>query len=184
MQMNRYFSLAPDPDHARSCIAKLLDANFNEHHISLIADASVALDEISMEEESKTWEALDVLQRSIANGGSPGMFTGLRAVSLPSINMMLAGRAILSADRVNLGFQVVLSHSLHLHVSHSILQRLQSQILQGKVLLILGMEPVLVPSFNRFVQGKCPEIGFNYDAGMMSASDNDRFMESILYQAC
>jgi len=178
--MNRYFCLAPDSSSARDCLKKLMDEQFDEHLISLVANANLVLDEISMEDESKTWEALDVLQRSIARGGSPGMFAGLRAVTLPSVNITLVGRAIFCADLVNLGFQVILSHSLHLPASAALLQRLHDQIAAGKALLILGVAPQQAAKFERFAQQTCPEIRFNCDAVMTKGSGDARVIEQIL----
>jgi hypothetical protein len=52
---------APDDQVARKAVLMLHRSQVDAHLIGLVADAGARLDEISMEDECRTWEALDVL---------------------------------------------------------------------------------------------------------------------------
>ena len=107
-----YLFLAPDDQAARNAVQILHRLRIDAHLIGLVADAGTRLDEFSMEDECQTWEALDVLQRSIALGGITGNFAGLHAVNLPLASVTLAGAAIYAADFARSGFDSVLTHAL------------------------------------------------------------------------
>ncbi len=178
--MDRYFSLTNDAASAKHFVRKLLDNQIDEHHISVVANGILPLDQVSMDDECKTWDAVGVVQRSIAIGGNPGMFAGLRAVVLPSIDITLAGSAIYSADMVRVGVPAILARLLHQHVPPNLLLRLQDRIAGGELLLILGVVPNQVVMFDRFARQVCPNIRFISDLGMARSPGDNHFMELVL----
>jgi hypothetical protein len=178
--MNRYFCLTQEAASARHCIRKLLDNQIDEHHISIVANGILPLDQVSMDDEGKTWDTIGVVQRSIAIGGNPGMFAGLRAVVLPSVDITLAGSAIYSADMVRVGIPAILARLLHQHVPSNLLLRLQDQIAEGKLLLILGITPEQVVMFDRIARQVCPNIQFTSDLGMTKIPGDNHFIELVL----
>ena len=109
------------------------------HLISLVADAGARLDEISMEDECQTWEALDVLQRSIALGGTPGKFVGMHAVNLPLASVTLAGAAIYAADFARSGFESVLTHALGRSLTTAQFADYSQKLARGEWILTLRL---------------------------------------------
>ena len=178
--MNHYFSLTQGAASARHCIRKLLDNQIDEHHISIVANGILPLDRVSMDDEGKTWDTIGVVQRSIAIGGNPGMFSGLRAIALPSIDITLAGSAIYSADMVRFGVPAILARLLDQHMSSNLLLRLQDQISEGKLLLILGITPKQVVMFDRIARQVCPDIHFISDLGMTKIPGDSHLIELVL----
>jgi hypothetical protein len=178
--MNHYFCLTESSASARKCIRKLLDNQIDEHHISVVSNGILPLDEISVDDESKTWDSVGVVQRAIAIGGNSGMFAGLRAVVLPSIDITLAGSAIYAADMVRAGAPAIYARVLHQHLPLNLQIRLQDRIASGQLLIVLGIVPGQVETFDRFTRQTCPDIQFISDLGMAKSPGDNHFMELVL----
>ncbi len=134
-----YLCIAPDDATAKNAIRLLRHHRIDDHFIGLIADVDLALDAISVEEECQTWEALDVLQRSVAIGGVPGIYNGLHAVSLPSVATTLAGSAIFAADLARLGVAAILSRVLGKPLDPDMIADLCRRLADGELLLAVRL---------------------------------------------
>ena len=130
---------APDAQMARNAVQMLHRSGVDAHLIGLVADAGARLDEISMEDECQTWEALDVLQRSIALGGVPGNFAGLHAVNLPLTSVTLVGAAIYAADFARSGLDSVLTHALGRRLSTDQLADYSQKLARGEWILTVRL---------------------------------------------
>jgi hypothetical protein len=134
-----YLCFAPDDATAKNAIRLLRHYRIDDHLIGLIADVDLALDAVSSDEECQTWEALDVLQRSVAKGGAPGIFDGLHAVSLPSVATTLAGSAIFAADVADIGIAAVLSRVLGKPLDSDTIAGLCRRLADGELLLAVRL---------------------------------------------
>ena len=134
-----YLCFAPDDATAKNAIRLLRHNRIDEHLIGLIADANLALDDVSSDEACQTWEALDVLQRSVAKGGAPGIFVGLHAVKLPSAATTLAGSAIFAADVADIGIAAVLSRVLGKPLDSDTIADLCRRLADGELLLAVRL---------------------------------------------
>jgi len=134
-----YLCFAPDDATAKNAIRLLRHHRIGDHSIGLIADVDLALDAVSSDEASQTWEALDVLQRSVAKGGAPGIFDGLHAVSLPSVATTLAGSAIFAADVADIGIAAVLSRVLGKPLDSDTIAGLCRRLADGELLLAVRL---------------------------------------------
>lgn len=134
-----YLCFAPDDATAKKTIQLLRHHRIDDHFIGLIADVDLALDAVSADEECQTWEALDVLQRSVAIGGAPGIFDGLHAVSLPSLATTLAGSAIFAADFASIGIASVLSRVLGKPLDPDTTADLCRRLADGELLLVVRL---------------------------------------------
>ena len=134
-----YLFFAPDEQAARNAVQILHRSHVDAHLIGLVADAGTRLDEISMEDECQTWEALHALQRSIALGGITGNFAGLHAVNLPLASVTLAGAAIYAADFVRSGFDSVLTRALGRSLTTGQLADYSKKLARGEWILTVGL---------------------------------------------
>ena len=134
-----YLCFAPDDVTAKKAIRLLRNHCIDDHLIGLIADVELTLDAVSSDEECQTWEALDVLQRSVAKGGTPGIFDGLHAVSLPSGATTLAGSAIFAADVADIGIAAVLSRVLGKPLDSNTIADLCRRLADGELLLAVRL---------------------------------------------
>ena len=134
-----YLCFAPDDVTAKKAIQLLRHHRIDDHFIGLIADMGLVLDAVSTEEECQTWEALDVLQRSVAIGGAPGIFGGLHAVSLPSVATTLAGSAIFAADFAGIGVAAMLSRVLEKPLDPDTVADLCRRLADGELLLVVRL---------------------------------------------
>lgn len=134
-----YLCFAPDGATAKNAIRLLRHHRIDDHLIGLIAGVNLALDAVSSDDECQTWEALDVLQRSVAKGGAPGIFDGLHAVSLPSAAITLAGSAIFAADVADVGIAVVLSRVLGKSLDSDTIADLCRRLTDGELLLAVRL---------------------------------------------
>ena len=130
---------APGDQAARNAAQLLHRSRVDAHLIGLVADAGARLDEISMEDECQTWEALDVLQRSIALGGVLGNFAGLHAVSLPLASVTLAGAAIYASDFARRGFDSVLTHALGRSLTTELLADYHQKLVRGEWIMAVRL---------------------------------------------
>lgn len=134
-----YLCFAPDDATVKNAIRLLRHHHIDDHFIGLIADLDLVLDAVSTDEESQTWEAIDVLQRSVAIGGAPGIFDGLHAVSLPSMATTLAGSAIFAADFAGIGIAAVLSQVLGKPLDPDTIADLCRRLADGELLLAVRL---------------------------------------------
>ena len=126
---------APDDQAARNVVQMLHRSRIDAHLIGLVGGVEARLDKISMEDECQTWEALDVLQRSIALGGTPGNFAELHAVNLPLASVTLAGTAIYAADFARNGYGSVLEHALGRRLTTGQIADYRQQLARGEWIL-------------------------------------------------
>ncbi len=134
-----YLCIAPDDATAKKAIRLLRHHRIDDHLIGLIADADLVLEAVSIDEECQTWEALDVLQRSIAIGGVPGIFGGLHAVSLPSVATTLVGSAIFAADFAAIGITAMLTRALGKPLDPGTIDDLCRRLANGELLLAVRL---------------------------------------------
>lgn len=134
-----YLCFAPDDATAKHAIRLLRHHRIDDHLIGLVGDGHLVLDEVSVDEECQTWEALDVLQRSLAIGGAPGIFGGLHAVSLPSVATTLAGSAIFAADFAGIGVAAVLTRVLGKPLDPETTAYLCRRLADGELLLTVRL---------------------------------------------
>lgn len=134
-----YLCFAPDDATARKAIRLLRHYRIDDHLIGLIADENLVLDDVTVDEACQTWEALDVLQRSIARGGVPGIFGGLHAVRLPSMAATLAGSAIFAADFAATGIAAVLSRAVRKPLDPDTIADLCRRLANGELLLAVRL---------------------------------------------
>lgn len=125
----------PDDQAARNAVRILHRLRVDSHLIGLVANAGTQLDEISMDDECKTWESLEVLQRSILLGGAPGNFAGLHAVNLPLVSVTLVGAAIFAADFARSGIDSVLRHALDRSLSTEQVIGYSQKLARGECIL-------------------------------------------------
>lgn len=134
-----HLCFAPDDATAKEAIGLLRHHRIDDHLIGLIANGDLELDAVGVEEAGQTWEALDVLQRSIAIGGDPGVFDGLHAVRLPSVAITLAGSAIFAADFARIGFAAMLSRALEKPLDPDTIVDLSRRLASGEMLLAVRL---------------------------------------------
>ena len=134
-----HLCFAPDDATAKKAIELLRHYRIDDHLIGLIGDRDLVLDAVNAEEESKTWEALDVLQRAVAIGGAPGIFDGLHAVCLPSMATTLVGSAIFAADFASIGMAAVLSRVLGKPLDPDTITNLCRRLAGGELLVVVRL---------------------------------------------
>lgn len=151
-----HLCFAPDDATAKKAIRLLRHHRIDDHLIGLIADMDLVLDAVSSDDECQTWEALDVLQRSIAKGGIPGIFDGLHAVSLPSVATTLAGSAIFAADIADIGIAAVLSRVLRKPLDSDTIADLCRRMSEGELLLVVRLTDLHATQIGQQLRGQVP----------------------------
>ena len=155
-----YLCFAPDDATARKAIRLLRHYRIDDHFIGLIADADLVLDPISVEETCQTWEALDVLQRSLAIGGAPGIFEGLHAVKLPSVATTLAGSTVFAADFARIGIAAVLSRALGKQLDPDTVTDLCRRLTDGELLLTARITACHADDITQQLRQQVPELRY------------------------
>lgn len=157
--MQKMYFIAPNVDSAKRLVEDLLLARIDERHIQVIAKDGIPLEDLP---EASIFQKTDLehaLEQGLTLGGASGMLAGLAALALPGPGLVLGGGAVLLATTLagaTVGTFGGLLRAVNIPNTH--LQEFEREIIQGRILIIVGAPKEKRESVRRLVAQKHPEV--------------------------
>ena len=155
--LKRLYFLLPDADVARKIVDELLLAHIPYEHIHLIARSETTLDELPEAGISQKTDLVPALERGLAVGGSVGALAGLAALAFPPAGLVVAGGAVLFGALGGAGFGAWISGMIGVSLPNSRLERFESAIEDGMLLMMVDVPKQRVDEFQAMVKEHHPE---------------------------
>lgn len=155
----RLYFLLPDVHHAKGIVNELLLSRIDENHIALIARDDVTLDNLPEASFLQKSDFIPALERGVLLGGATGLLAGLVAISIPGINAVLAGWAILTGTTVaGAGIGALASTLIAVDVPNSRLKEFQQAIEKGQVLMLVDVPFERVEEISKAIKKHHKEV--------------------------
>ena len=155
--LKRLYFLLPDADVARKIVDELLLAHIPYEHIHLIARSETTLDQLPEAGISQKTDLVPALERGLAVGGSVGALAGLAALAFPPAGLVVAGGAVLFGALGGAGFGAWISGMIGVSLPNSRLERFESAIEDGMLLMMVDVPKQRVDEFQAMVKEHHPE---------------------------
>jgi len=153
----RIYFLAPDPATARSIVDALLLARIEERHIHVVAREGTPLEDLPQAGLAQRSDLVPALQKGVAAGGVTGLLAGLVATRFPPAGLALGGGALLGLTLFGAGFGAWMASMVGVGLPSGRLQRFESAIEAGKVLMMIDVPRSRVRATEALVLRHHPE---------------------------
>jgi hypothetical protein len=155
----RLYFLLPDVHHAKDVVNELLLARIDEKHIALIARNDVELNNLPQASLLQKSDFIPALERSALMGGVTGLVAGLVAVSIPGMNVVLAGWIIVTGATVaGVGIGALAGTLISVDVPNSRLEPFQKAIEKGQVLMLVDVPYERVEEISKMIKKHHKEV--------------------------
>jgi len=155
--MRRLYFLVPTVDSARQINDELLLARVEERHIHVIARQGTALEDLPEARLRERSDLIPALERGAAIGGVTGIVAGIIAVTFPPAGLLLGGGAILATGLAGVGVGALMSSMIGVDVPNSRIQKFQSAIESGELLMMVDVPAGRVEEIDELVKKHHPE---------------------------
>jgi hypothetical protein len=156
--MRRIYFLVPSVASARKIVDELLLARIEERHIHVLARAGTPLEDLPPARLAQTSDLIPSLERGLAAGGLTGLLAGVLAVSFPPAGLVLGGGALLGITLLGTGFGAWMSSMVGAGLPSSRLEKFESAIAKGELLLMLDVPHGRVEEVEAIVARHHPEV--------------------------
>ncbi|MCP4700021.1 MAG: DUF1269 domain-containing protein [Gammaproteobacteria bacterium] len=158
MRRRLYFCL-PDIEQCGQLVTELRVAGLSERHIHVLARNDVSLQGLPQATVMQKTELAHGMRLGISIGGMGGILGGLLAVTFPPAGVTLAGGAlILLTTLAGAGFGSIISAVVASGIPKHEVKHLESQIMQGWILLMLDIPTHRIPMTARMIERLHPEV--------------------------
>jgi hypothetical protein len=155
--MRRVYFLVPDGKTAKTIVDELLLARIEVGHIHIVANHSLALEELPEATIAQTTDLLPSLQRGIALGGATGVLAGLVAIALPGAGILAGGAIMLIASLAGAGVGAWASSMIGISAPNSRLKEYEKAIADGQYLFLVDVPKDRVEEIEELVKSHHPE---------------------------
>ncbi|MGF6821108.1 hypothetical protein OKW33_008002 [Paraburkholderia atlantica] len=134
--MRRLYFLAPDTTTAKAIVDDLLRARITWRHIHVLANHSVALEELPEATLLQSSDVVHSLERGVALGGATGALLGLVALVFPPAGLTIAGGAVIALTLTGAGFGAWTATMIGVDEPNARLERFRGAIRDGQLLIM------------------------------------------------
>lgn len=149
--------LSPDVSHAHQVVEDLKLDGIQERHIYVIANGQVSLGDLP-DGGSEEDDFLPALQRGVAFGGATGVFLGLVAVVFPPAGLVVGGGGVLMLGTMSASLGGWLTGMAGASLPNSRLQAFESDIVDGKVLIMVDVPVADIARVSALIQRQDPAV--------------------------
>lgn len=160
--MRRVYFLVPDSKTAKTIVDELLLARIEVGHIHIVANHSLALEELPEATIAQTTDLLPSLQRGIALGGATGVLAGLVAIALPGAGILAGGAIMLIASLAGAGVGAWASSMIGISAPNSRLKEYEKAIADGQYLFLVDVPKDRVEEIEELVKSHHPEAEMHH----------------------
>lgn len=154
--MRRLYFLVSDTASTKAIVEDLLRARIIWRHIHVLADHSVALDELPQASLLQSSDVVAALARGTALGGATGALAGLVALVFPPAQLVIAGGAVVAMTLAGAGFGAWTASMIGVDEPSRRLERFQDAIKAGQLLLMVDVPQAREGEIQRMVHEHFP----------------------------
>lgn len=138
--MRRLYFLSPTLEATRQIVDELLLARIPQRDIHVIANHSVALENLPEATVLENSDLIPALQKGAAIGGATGLLAGLVAIAFPPAGLVLAGGAVLMASTVaGAGVGAWAASLIGISTPNSRLRQFEDAVARGEFLILVDV---------------------------------------------
>ncbi|MEX3815588.1 DUF1269 domain-containing protein [Paraburkholderia sp. BR13439] len=134
--MRRLDFLVPDTTTAKAIVDDLLRARITWRHIHVLANHSVALEQLPEASLLQSSDVVHSLERGVALGGATGALRGLVALVYPPAELAIAGGAVVVLTLAGAGFGAWTATMIGVDDPDTRLERFRGAIRDGQILIM------------------------------------------------
>ncbi|MCC8397462.1 DUF1269 domain-containing protein [Paraburkholderia sp. MMS20-SJTR3] len=134
--MRRLYFLVPETTTARAIVDDLLRARVTWRHIHVLANHSVALEQLPEASLLQSSDVVHSLERGVALGGATGALVGLVALVFPPAQLAIAGGAVVALTVAGAGFGAWTAAMIGVDEPNARLERFRDAITAGQILIM------------------------------------------------
>jgi hypothetical protein len=134
--MRRLYFLVPDTTMAKAIVDDSLRARITWRHIHVLANHSVALEQLPEASLLQSSDVVHALERGVALGGATGALLGLVALALPPAELAIAGGAVVALTLAGAGFGAWTAAMIGVNETNARLERFRGAIRDGQLLIM------------------------------------------------
>lgn len=154
--MRRLYFLVSDTASTKAIVEDLLRARITWRHIHVLADHSVALDQLPEASLLQSSDVVAALARGTALGGAAGALAGLVALVFPPAQLVIAGGAVVAMTLAGAGFGAWTASMIGVDEPSRRLERFQDAIKAGQLLLMVDVPQAREEEIQRMVHEHFP----------------------------
>ncbi|MCC8404867.1 DUF1269 domain-containing protein [Paraburkholderia sp. MMS20-SJTN17] len=134
--MRRLYFLVPDTTTAKAIVDDLLRARITWRHIHVLANHSVALEQLPEASLLQSSDVVHSLERGVMFGGATGALLGLVALAFPPAELAIAGGAVVGLTLAGAGFGAWTATMIGVDEPNTRLERFRGAIRDGQLLIM------------------------------------------------
>ena len=134
--MRRLYFLVPDTQMAKAIVDDLLRARIIWRNIHILANHSVALDQLPEASLLQSSYVVHALERGVALGGATGALVGLVALVFPPAELVIAGGDVVALTLAGAGFGAWTAAMIGIAEPNARLERFRDAIQEGQILIM------------------------------------------------
>ncbi|MBC8724664.1 MULTISPECIES: DUF1269 domain-containing protein [unclassified Paraburkholderia] len=134
--MRRLYFLASDTSTAKAIVDDLLRTRITWRHLHVLANHSVALEQLPEATLLQSSDVVHSLERGVALGGATGALVGLVALAFPPAELAIAGGAVIALTLAGAGFGAWTAAMIGVAEPNARLERFRDAIRDGQLLIM------------------------------------------------
>lgn len=155
--MIRLCFLSPDINHARKAVADLKHSGIPEKHIYVLAKYGTEMEDLP-DAGPESNDFLPAYKRGIELGGTAGVLAGLAALAFPPSGIIVGGGLVVLLGLYGAGLGGLLTGIAGASFENSKLKTFESEISQGKLLLLVDVPKDDVAKTQSLIRNQDPDI--------------------------
>jgi hypothetical protein len=160
--MRRIYFLVPDGANAKKIVDELLLARIEVKHIHVIANHSLALEELPEATIAQSTDLIPSLERGLTIGGATGAVAGLAALLLPGVGILAGGAIMLASSLAGAGVGAWASSMIGISAPNSRLKEYEAAIERGEYLFMVDVPKGRVEEIEELVKSHHPEAEMHH----------------------
>jgi hypothetical protein len=156
--MRRLYFLVPEPTTARAIVDDLLRARITWRHIHVLANHSVALEQLPQASLLQSSDVVHALERGVTLGGATGALLGLVALVFPPAGLTIAGGAVVCLSLAGAGFGAWTAAMIGVDEPNSLLERFRAAIRDGQLLIMADVPGAREHEIEQMVAQHFPKV--------------------------
>ena len=156
--MRRLYFLVPEPTTARAIVDDLLRARITWRHIHVLANHSVALEQLPQASLLQSSDVVHSLERGVALGGATGALLGLVALVFPPAGLTIAGGAVVALTLTGAGFGAWTATMIGVDEPNTRLERFRGAIRDGQLLIMADVPGAREQEIEQMVAQHFPKV--------------------------
>ncbi len=150
--MKKYIYIAPDLDSAEQAVSTIKGLGVEEDHISAAASEKTTLGSLPSLDYLEQNDAVPAIKRGAGIGAATGLLVGLTAAVVAPAGLAIGGAGLVATSSIaGASFGTFVSAIVGSSVPNSQLDDFQTQLNNGKVLLVIDLEEDMAEKIEQMI---------------------------------